>query len=94
MLVKREDIKPVEERKVYNDWHDDGLRILDLLLSKNPEHQSAIEKLYSDCPWKHSIDMKTGKRIPVTAHTVAAWAGNPKNNTGYVARLKFKKLIP
>lgn len=86
--------QPSEEKKVYRDWHDDGLRILDLILTNKPEHQRVIAKLYTDCPHKHSFDVRNGQRIPVTAHTVAAWAANPDNKTGYVARLRFKGLIP
>lgn len=88
-----EALKPASKPKVYNDWQDDGLKIVDLLRSTRPEHQSAITKLYNDCPHKHSICLKTGQRIPVTAHTVAAWASNPQNNTGYVARLRRKGLL-
>lgn len=66
---------PAAERKVYHDWYDDGLKILDLLLSDKPEHQAAIAQLNKDCPYDYSIDIRTGKQIPTTAHTVAAWAG-------------------
>ncbi len=92
--IIEEALQPIKEVKVYHDWHDDGLKILDFILRNKPENQAAIAKLYADCPHKHSIDVRNGQRTPVTAHTVAAWAGNEaKNHTGIVARMKFKKLI-
>lgn len=87
-------VAPPKERKEYGTWHDDAFRIIDLLKSTAPEHQGAIAKLYRDCPHKHSVCVKTGQHVPVSAHTVAAWAANPENKTGYVARLRYRKLIP
>ncbi len=84
-------VAPTPERKVYHDWADDALKILDLLMSKHPEDQRAIAKLYRDCPYKESIDMANGQRIPATAHTVAAWAGRQAE---IVTRLKARGLIP
>ncbi len=84
-----EALKPAE-RKVYHDKHDDGLRILDLLLSNRPEHLPIIAQLNKECPYDYSVDTRTGKHIPTTAHTIAAWA---MNTPAVVHRMKMRNLI-
>ncbi len=82
--------KPAAEYVPSGTWHDDGMKIVALLESKLPEHQAAIAKLTADCPHKYSIDIRTGKKTEVRAHTIAAWAGKRPE---LVQRLKSKGLI-
>ncbi len=69
-------------------WTDDGLAILALLQSGDPARQVIAAEIRTDCPHRHSVCLRTGKHIPVTDHTIAAWAANPEHRTGWAFRLR------